>query len=254
MGSLPRPISRQEVLGGFVSKSNQSRFCATIRGEICGAPQLGEKGMRRSDILSGLMDAGSRRKTDEAAPSRPNQELTLEGCPLREEVEREVIKLHEENFTSLFRYGYTITRNKDLSQDALQEIFLRYFACRMEGQHIRNSRAWLFRVLRNYLLDRLKDPLVRDGVKLEAARYLPDLSRSLEDDYEQTELSQRALLRLSPRERECLRLRTEGLRYKEIAEVLEISLGTVGALLTRGVNKLRGTIRKAKVKNRCKND
>ena len=54
---------------------------------------------------------------------------------------------------------------------------------------------------------------------------------------------------LSPREMECVRLRAEDLRYEEIAVVLGLQAGTVGALLARAHGKIRkavsGGVRKA---------
>jgi RNA polymerase sigma-70 factor (ECF subfamily) len=49
----------------------------------------------------------------------------------------------------------------------------------------------------------------------------------------------RALLSgLSPQERRCMELRTEGLTYREIAEVLGVRLTTVQTNLVRAVKKL----------------
>jgi DNA-directed RNA polymerase specialized sigma24 family protein len=44
---------------------------------------------------------------------------------------------------------------------------------------------------------------------------------------------------LAPRELECVRLRAEGLSYDEIAEVLDLRQGTVGATLARAHKKVR---------------
>jgi DNA-binding CsgD family transcriptional regulator len=46
------------------------------------------------------------------------------------------------------------------------------------------------------------------------------------------------LSRLSPQELRCWTLRAEGLRYREIAEILEIRTGTVATLLVRAAEKL----------------
>jgi DNA-directed RNA polymerase specialized sigma24 family protein len=51
-----------------------------------------------------------------------------------------------------------------------------------------------------------------------------------------------AQMGLSPREIEAIRLRTEGLRYEEIASVLGLQAGTVGALLARAHGKIRKAI------------
>jgi DNA-directed RNA polymerase specialized sigma24 family protein len=50
------------------------------------------------------------------------------------------------------------------------------------------------------------------------------------------------LRRLAPRELECVRLRAEGLNDAEIAEVLSIRSGTVGALLSRALGKCRALL------------
>jgi RNA polymerase sigma-70 factor, ECF subfamily len=47
-----------------------------------------------------------------------------------------------------------------------------------------------------------------------------------------------ALESLSPQQRNCLYLRSEGLRYREIAEVMGIGSSTVGEFLTRAIRRL----------------
>jgi RNA polymerase sigma factor (sigma-70 family) len=48
-----------------------------------------------------------------------------------------------------------------------------------------------------------------------------------------------SLRKLSPQERHCLYLRSEGLSYNEIAEILGIAATTVPTFLSRGIKKLR---------------
>jgi RNA polymerase sigma-70 factor (ECF subfamily) len=51
-----------------------------------------------------------------------------------------------------------------------------------------------------------------------------------------------AVVRALPeRDRQCLFLRAEGLRYREIAEALGMSLGAVAASLSRSLGKLAST-------------
>ena len=61
----------------------------------------------------------------------------------------------------------------------------------------------------------------------------PDTNANPEQKYASAELTRRILHTLTPRELECLRLRSRGLRYAEIAEVLSIRPGTVATLLSR---------------------
>ncbi|MGH9722476.1 MAG: RNA polymerase sigma factor, partial [Bryobacteraceae bacterium] len=53
---------------------------------------------------------------------------------------------------------------------------------------------------------------------------------------------QSAMNSLTARQRDCLHLRAEGLRYREIAEILGISLWSVVDALERAVGKMRKTV------------
>ncbi|MGI9074409.1 MAG: RNA polymerase sigma factor [Bryobacteraceae bacterium] len=52
----------------------------------------------------------------------------------------------------------------------------------------------------------------------------------------------RAMDALSTAQKECLLLRAEGLKYREIAEVLNVSVSTVGENVQRGLEKLKEMI------------
>ena len=62
------------------------------------------------------------------------------------ELEHEVAALYIEHAAGLLRYAVTLARNQDTGRDAVQEVFLRYFAERRYGNRIENPRAWLYRV------------------------------------------------------------------------------------------------------------
>ena len=49
----------------------------------------------------------------------------------------------------------------------------------------------------------------------------------------------RAVSLLSHQQRQCLQLRVEGFRYREIAEILGVGSSTVGEFLQRAIHKLR---------------
>jgi RNA polymerase sigma-70 factor (ECF subfamily) len=157
----------------------------------------------------------------------------------RELAERDLLQLYAENRAGLLRYATAMTRSRDQAQDAIQEIFLRYYSVRLGGTRIENGRAWLFTVLRNYILDRLKEAGSAVEVGIEKLRNLPGPVVNMESGIERAELARRIVRRLSPRELDCLRLRAEGLAYREIGIVMGIRSGTVGALLARAVKKLR---------------
>ena len=72
--------------------------------------------------------------------------------------ESEVIDLYQQNAAELFRFAEALVRDREMAQDALQEVFLRYFVARSSGQEIQNGKSWLYRVLRNSYWIALRKP------------------------------------------------------------------------------------------------
>jgi RNA polymerase sigma-70 factor (ECF subfamily) len=110
-------------------------------------------------------------------------------------------------------------------------VFLSLFRNLQQGRSQRNLRAWTFRVAHNQALRRRNQERiggqqqVDEGVSLEDL--VPDTNPSPEDQAASNQRRQRVLAVVSAlpeQDRRCLILRAEGLRYREIAEVLDISL------------------------------
>lgn len=139
----------------------------------------------------------------------------------------------------LLRYAVSIIADTGAAQDALQEIFMRYFVARSEGQQFLDPRAWLFRVLRNHLLDTLKSSSVKNEIAIDKIDEPHDGWNDPERRYHRTEMARDLARVLAPRELECVRLRAEGLSYDEIAHVLDLRQGTIGATLARAHKKVR---------------
>ncbi|HEY1183042.1 MAG TPA: RNA polymerase sigma factor [Bryobacteraceae bacterium] len=168
---------------------------------------------------------------------------------LEAEIEREIVDLYEREAGGLLRYARALAANPEMAHDALQEAFFRLFLCRSAGQRIRSPKGWLFRVARNYVLDQKKAGS-RNEVGMESLRNMPGTVEQSDAGGRATELIEGLRqIGLSPREMECVRLRVEDLRYDEIAVVLGMSAGTVGALLTRAHGKIRKAVDAGK-KNR----
>jgi RNA polymerase sigma-70 factor (ECF subfamily) len=162
-----------------------------------------------------------------------------------EDLEHEVATAYAEHCAGLFRYAVLTVRNREGAQDAVQEVFLRYFIARSQGQKIQSQRAWLYRVLRNYMLDALKASAVKKETGMEEVWQIVDIAQDPELSYHQRELERRVTGLLAPRELECLRLRNEGFGYEEIASLLEVRSGTVAALLSRGQRKIRKALQQS---------
>ena len=154
---------------------------------------------------------------------------------------QETVEVYREFSGALAAYSRRLTSDMELAQDAIQETFLRFFLVRMQGETIRNPSAWLHRVAHNYIVETVRSSAVQACVALDEealgkAQVEPETgSIELEDTFKAM---------LAPREFECLKLRTEGLDYSEIADAMSIRPGTVGALLHRVGQKMRFGLRR----------
>ena len=123
----------------------------------------------------------------------------------------------------------------------MQDAFLRLHKHLAAGGAQENIRGWLYRVAHNDARNRQTSYDRRFGRSLD-----PEFdSVSLGSTPEQTVLEKeklqhlaRAMRFLTDIERECLLLRAGGLRYREIAEVLDLSTSTVGDTVDRAIRKL----------------
>jgi RNA polymerase sigma-70 factor (ECF subfamily) len=154
-----------------------------------------------------------------------------------------VARLHEECGAELLAYASSISRSADASRDAVQEAFLRYFVERTYGRSIQHPRAWLYRVVRNYLLDRLGAAATKYEVDQDQATDLPDDRQGPEERLHCAQMARQLRSLLSRREIECVGLRAEGMSYEEIGQALGIRPGTVSAFLSRVHKKLRDAAR-----------
>ena len=148
-----------------------------------------------------------------------------------------VASLYKERGEEFFHYARGFGRDEELARDAVQEAFMRYFVRLYEGDQIADSRAWVYRVLHNYLVDRLKERRNHDERSLDDA-FNRTRTENVENDCIRKEVLERVKRTLTGREYDCFCLRSEGLRYEEIAAELRLTSGTVGTLLYRAVRKL----------------
>jgi RNA polymerase sigma factor (sigma-70 family) len=153
--------------------------------------------------------------------------------------------LYDRFALTIFTYlGQQISNEQD-AEDLLLEVFLA--ACKNEALSslpTERQLAWLLRVARNKVVDRYRHLALLTLVPIELAGELEDAAPTPEQYMEQQEMYERlylALEHLSPFQRELIRLRyRNGLRFSEIAGILEKSEGAVRKLCMRTLQQLRG--------------
>jgi RNA polymerase sigma-70 factor, ECF subfamily len=157
-------------------------------------------------------------------------------------VEQEVVELFEQWREPLLRYLLSCSLPVPDSEDILQETFLALFQHLRRGKSRQNLRGWLFRVAHNLALKKhqraRRDSRNIPDSPVGEAESLIDPAPNPEDRLatSQTQRRMLAVLQALPEQnRWCLYLRAEGLRYREIAEVLDMSLGAVSLALERSL-------------------
>jgi RNA polymerase sigma-70 factor (ECF subfamily) len=191
-------------------------------------------------------------------PDRPRNEGTRvarsqaappeDDAALRARFERDVLPL----LPSLYGAGLRLTRNPQDAEDLVQEAYLRAYRGFSGFKEGTNLRAWMYRILTNtfinnyrkkqrqpvtvadediedwYLYDKLGESGVEASAETEVLEKIPDedVQRALEDLPENFRIA-------------VLLADVEGFSYKEIAEILDIPIGTVMSRLHRGRKALQ---------------
>jgi RNA polymerase sigma-70 factor, ECF subfamily len=159
-------------------------------------------------------------------------------------IEREVIALYGQFRDPLLRYALSLDLPVHDAEEVIQEVFLSLFRHLQLGRSRAHLRGWLFRVTHNLGLKQLyvnqRSNAKTTPVWTRAMEQL-DPSPDPEEELLSAQRNQRlqAVVQALPEnDRHCLRLRAEGLRYREIATVLGMSLGAVSISLTRSLARL----------------
>jgi RNA polymerase sigma-70 factor (ECF subfamily) len=160
------------------------------------------------------------------------------------EFEREAMPFLE----SLYNTAYRLARNTEDAEDLVQETYLRAYRSFDKFTPGTNLKAWLFRILKNAFINEYRKrraaPREEDFAGIEEAfesRVDTDRVASIPNPEEEAlarsldQGVQGALDALPPDYRMAIVLADlEGFSYKEIAEILEIPIGTVMSRLYRG--------------------
>ena len=163
----------------------------------------------------------------------------------KSECEEEVIHLFDLFRNPLLRYVISLGLSRHDGEEIIQEVFLALF-CHLRMERSRqNLRGWIFRVAHNLALKRRaankKAQMMLDSDEALTLRQA-DTAPNPEQQAASNQRWQRmqAVLRALPeQDRSCLYLRAEGLRYREIAATLGISLGAVSIALARSLARMK---------------
>jgi RNA polymerase sigma factor (sigma-70 family) len=164
---------------------------------------------------------------DDAAAETPAAELVaLSDDEFKTELARVIPHLRA--------FGRSLSGNRDLADDLVQETLMKAWAARKRFQAGTNMRAWTFIILRNLFLSQMRRARFRGEWDEQSANRLLAAPASQDRHIELADM-QRALLHLPQPQREALILvGAGGFAYEEAAEICGCAVGTIKSRVARG--------------------
>jgi RNA polymerase sigma-70 factor (ECF subfamily) len=181
-----------------------------------------------------------------------DQDVVLRARDGQEAAYRELIRRYERPVFSLI---YRMVRDRETAEDLAQETFIKVLNAIASYRPEFKFSSWVFKIANNTAIDHLRrrelDTLSLEGSPhastpdaIEATTLqVSDGSETPLDEVEARELGAEievAINQLRPEYRSCILLRhVEGRPYEEIAEMLDLPLGTVKTYIHRARHELR---------------
>jgi RNA polymerase sigma-70 factor (ECF subfamily) len=155
---------------------------------------------------------------------------------------RSVEKLVDDHYVALYRYAFRLSGDAADAEDLTQEAFCKAQACLGQLREPTKAKAWLFRILRNTYLHQVRAEKAQHCVSLEDMSEVPDRLPEPLPPVEPERL-QEVLNDLPENFRTPIILfYFEDFSYRDIAEHMELPLGTVMSRLARAKAYLRSRL------------
>lgn len=152
--------------------------------------------------------------------------------------------LYERYNKMLFAYFFKLTGMLTISEDLVNDTFLKILKCKSRYRGDGLFRAWMFKVARSVFSDnykKMKPIVLTNGYEETVLNKHHDNDASEEyEKIEKQQLLHKALLMLPHKERELLILSNfNELKYNEIAKMMNCSEGAVKVRIFRAIQKLK---------------
>ncbi len=181
-----------------------------------------------------------------------DQEVVVQARLGREVAYRELVRRYERPIFSLI---YRMVRDRELAEDLAQETFVKALNAIDSYRPEYKFSSWIFKIANNAAIDHLRrkelstlsldgSPHAQTPEAMQAtALQIGDRLETPLEELEARELGgeiEAAIARLRPEYRSCILMRhVEGRAYEEIAQILDLPLGTVKTYIHRARNELR---------------
>ena len=154
--------------------------------------------------------------------------------------------LYNQYFQALINYGFRITKNENLIEDAVQELFISIWNNRTNLSEVNEVKFYLFRSLKNRILRQLEKDIFDKSedvdVYLDLLISISEEQKKIDSEQLNTNLDtlQRAIAHLPIRQQEVINLKYyHDFTLDEIAKLMNVNKQSVSNLLFRSYAILR---------------
>lgn len=154
-------------------------------------------------------------------------------------------RVYQEWVQALYRYAYYQTKDKQSAEDLVQEAFTNYWH-KMSTVDIGKEKSYLYKIIKNLWLNKVehKKVVMRFETKSQRSSRVDSPEYLLEMKEFKSKINI-AISQLPERQREVFLMnRIDGLKYREIADLLEISQKAVEKRMSQALMQLRKIHRK----------
>jgi RNA polymerase sigma-70 factor, ECF subfamily len=158
-----------------------------------------------------------------------------------DDIRRRIVEL----LPRLRRFALALSKNKDLSDDLVQETCVRMLSKLDQWQDGTRLDSWMFRIAQNAWIDRLRSGKSRGEVVdiATAVDLLSEDGRDVTEARLTLQVVSSAIDKLPPEQQIVIALTCiDGLTYQETADILKVPIGTVMSRLARGRKALHAAL------------
>jgi RNA polymerase sigma-70 factor, ECF subfamily len=248
MKSMAIPLKRKTIKDSR-KKGNillKSEMCSFTRGNDFSEDLLKLKGLPSYEVFSIGKKRFYRRKPDFENPENLSDIELIQIAQIKNrDAYSDLFKRYQQK---LFIYIYRLTRDKEESEDILQNVFIKTYKNIHHFDVNRKFSSWIYRIAHNEAINYLKRKSKRYTVSWEDVTTSQDKldtaseDESLEELWHHQEITDEidsALEKLPKKYREILKMRYfQEYSYQQISKILEKPVNTVGTIINRAKKKL----------------
>jgi len=163
-------------------------------------------------------------------------------------------QLYHHFYKKLLQFAFILTKNKETAEELVEDVFIKFWKNRKNAGAIRNLKIYLYTATKNtclnYISSKASESITRpfDAVNIELSG--PICPEKLLIYKETFGKIKNAIETLPPRCKMIFKLiREDGLKYKEVAEILNLSPHTVDAQMTIAIRRIAFLVQKEFEKN-----